>query len=96
MTETILAFNPNRQPLRIIGTEIEEKYRLDENVRVNLQVPKFKYPRNILPAKFAKELANSMPKIAGIVAGMPIQLAYKVIETSLEAAVTKLKANKVI
>jgi len=87
VTETILASNMNETFLK----ESESNYRLDEATRLSLQVPKFKYSSNLLSRKFSNELANTAPKIAGIVAEMPIQLAFKVIETSLEAAVYQAK-----
>lgn len=87
MTKTILASNMSET----FSIESKNDYRLDEATRLSLQVPKFKYPSNLLSRKFSNELANTAPKIAGIVAGMPIQLAFKVIETSLEAAVYQAK-----
>lgn len=95
MTETILAPIQNQQ-LSKKDASVVNGYKLDESVRLSLQVPKIKYQLGVLPHDVANMLANVSPKIPSIVAGMQIHLVIEILESSLEVAVSELKTNKVI
>ncbi len=95
MTETILAPIQNQQ-LPKKDASVVNGYKLDECIRLSLQVPKIKYPLGVLPRDVANMLANVSPKIPSIVAGMQIHLAIEILETSLEEAVAEVSNKQLI
>ena len=96
MTETILASKQKHQPSIPVELKMVKSYKLDESVRLSLQVPKIKYSLGALPRSLALELCDVGPSIPCIVAGMSVSLAIEILEISLEAAVTKASAYPLI
>ncbi len=70
-------------------------YRIDEDERVSLLVPKVVYMDGVLPRELALELLNNDPCIPGLVVGMPVNVAKEMIELSLEAVNTEMGLSKI-
>ena len=96
VTEIILASKAKQQSSIPDDLQMLRNYKLDESVRLSLQVPKIKYPLGALPHDFANMLANVSPKIPSIVPGMPIHLAIEILEICLETAVAEQRTKQVI